>query len=235
MTAHTAQILERAAVVICNELPKFRFVSQLARLRERDLWRELVSCLLSSQVKYEVALAATGAVMKSRIERLPSAPIRARTVESTFRNLLRQPLKLQDRRHVRFRFPNAKARQLARTVMTIRSRHCSLKQITYEPSSSSAKRTQLIDLVTGFGPKQASMYIRNTGAAPNVAVLDRHVLQYLAIQGLATETGHVQSLAQYERIERAFETYAASLDLPMGDLDIAIWIVMRVASERRPA
>ena len=85
-------------------------------------------------------------------------------------------------------------------------------------------------MVCGFGPKQASMFLRNIGCTYDLAILDRHVLRYMVMQGLISplRTDSI-SLTQYESIEFAMENYAILLGYSIGYVDLAIWIAMRAA------
>ncbi len=74
------------------------------------------------------------------------------------------------------------------------------------------------------------MFLRNTGFSYDLAVLDRHVLGYMAALGIGKETGRfISGLPQYRRQEAFLKSYADRLGSPVGLLDWAIWIVMRVA------
>jgi N-glycosylase/DNA lyase len=97
-------------------------------------------------------------------------------------------------------------------------------------------RRLLASEVSGFGPKQASLFLRNIGYAADVAVLDVHVLTYMHWAGLTTaEVKSVRTVRQYETLERTFIDHACSAGFPPGRFDIAVWVVVRVAKKEHRA
>jgi N-glycosylase/DNA lyase len=93
-------------------------------------------------------------------------------------------------------------------------------------------RKQLISDIAGIGPKQASMFLRNTGISYDLAILDTHVLHYLNIKKvLSQEQMKIGTLSAYEKTESIVVQYADSLGYPVGYLDWAIWATMRAAME----
>jgi len=77
------------------------------------------------------------------------------------------------------------------------------------------------------------MFLRNVGVSYDLAILDRHVLNYMAALGIYSGTGgSIASLAQYRRLEAVLRAHADHLACPVGLLDWAIWIVMRVANRK---
>ena len=95
-------------------------------------------------------------------------------------------------------------------------------------------RRHLISEISGIGPKQASMFLRNIGLSHDLAILDTHLLRYLEMQSLLDqERLKVGSLPNYERTEQVAIKYADSLGYPVGYLDWAIWATMRAAMELR--
>jgi N-glycosylase/DNA lyase len=81
----------------------------------------------------------------------------------------------------------------------------------------------------GIGPKQASLFLRNIGYTDELAILDKHVLAYMGISGLAVNLKKaVNSLKGYKDLENILQTHARKFGLSLGYVDQAIWIVMRV-------
>ena len=66
-----------------------------------------------------------------------------------------------------------------------------------------------------------------------MAVLDRHVLDYMQIIGLLEGERNIPAtLRIYQTTEMALRCHARELGYHVGILDWAIWIVMRVAKSK---
>jgi len=93
-------------------------------------------------------------------------------------------------------------------------------------------RQSLVTEISGVGPKQASMFLRNTGKSYDLAILDTHVLRFMDMQNLLSiNQRNISTVTAYERTERVFVDYADRLGYPVGYLDWAIWATMRAAKE----
>jgi N-glycosylase/DNA lyase len=74
------------------------------------------------------------------------------------------------------------------------------------------------------------MFLRNIGASYDLAIIDRHVIAYMGAIGLAPDVrACIGNLSGYGRHETLLQKHANGLGYPVGLLDWAIWIVMRVA------
>lgn len=201
-------------------------------LREYDLRRELVGCILGSQVRYEMAVAAT--------ENLEHAGLLndvywldCKDDDFEFR-VLEVLVGRYDARPHRgsYRFPKVRAKQLAQTKNAL-----ARVPLTSRLACSEAPkrlRTNLVEEIPGLGPKQASMFLRNTGKSYDLAILDVHVLRFIEMQGiLPIEKASINTVGRYEETERIVIDYAGSLGYPVGYLDLAIWATMKAVRELR--
>jgi N-glycosylase/DNA lyase len=133
-----------------------------------------------------------------------------------------------------YRFPKAKAGHLATTWTAVASAGGSLKALISGDVGDT--RAWLVAHASGMGPKQASMFLRNCGVSYDLAILDRHVLNYMAAQGMYSGTQvSISRLSQYGRHEEKLRDHAKEMNCPVGLLDWAIWIVMRVANRKQEA
>jgi N-glycosylase/DNA lyase len=83
----------------------------------------------------------------------------------------------------------------------------------------------------GIGPKQASMFLRNLGVSYDLAVIDRHIINFMVFTGFCdAPPRNLGTLKSYETQENILKDYAAQLGYSVGILDFAIWIVMRTMS-----
>ena len=139
-----------------------------------------------------------------------------------------------DGRLIRYRFPNTKSSQIARTWATIRERSQTLVGLLTEfEGDVTALREWMVNHAPGLGPKQASMFLRNAGLTLDLAVLDRHVLHYMEIVELLEKGDcRASTLRAYQAAESVLQHHADGLGYRVGLLDWAIWIVMRVAKSR---
>lgn len=217
--------LENTVQVLCKIVEKKQYLHY--DTSEYSLRRELVACILSSQVKYEMAKAAL-----SRIEGAGlltdkwwcdnNNQFESRIVEELSGSNLGA--------YRSYRFPRSRASQLAKARDAIVAR--TLTERVYCGNKPLIIRRHLIADIAGMGPKQASMFLRNSGISYDLAILDTHVLHYLYIKKiLSLEQLKVSTLSTYEKVESIVIQYAESLGCLVGHLDLAIWATMRAAKE----
>ena len=227
MRYEAAQI-KAAVSCICPDI-QLRVEDSAVATCERTLWWELSSCILSSQVPYSLATAAADTLDRSGL--LLDNAGDARQEELIF-DILSQPLAVKGTMR-KYRFPVAKAAQLAMTQRRIHSEARSLSKLLGGFEVAAEGRQWLVDNAPGLGPKQASMFLRNIGVSYDLAILDRHVLQYMELIGLRSPRDRpVHSLSGYVDTEDSLRDHAVDAQCPVGILDWAIWIVMRVT--KRP-
>lgn len=216
--------LERAVLAICPD------IETRVRRRPRDMWGEsdlrleLARCVLSSQVPYALAdAAATRLLERSLLEP------RQRDYERLLERALTEPICLNGRAR-RYRFPRTRAEQLATTFRRIAARADGLRGLLESKEEPEVRRSCVMHQVSGFGPKQASMFLRNIGASFELAILDRHLLRYSnALRVTAHPLDAVLTYRKYLELERSLRSYAATIGWPIGYLDWAVWIVMTAA------
>jgi len=224
--SYSPQCLSRAVATICPDIQE-RLNRRIA-LDERRLWWELSSCILSSQVPYPLSTAAANAIDNDGIlhDKRTSTAKRAKRLEE----LLSTPLEVEGKQRA-YRFPVARARQLAAAHDVVMDTKGSLGELIHNLETASETRSWFVKHVSGIGPKQASMFLRNVGVSYELAILDRHVLNYMTKLGMYSgENYSISSLSQYRRHEDTLKKHAEDLNCPVGLLDWAIWIVMRVAN-----
>ncbi|WP_312341279.1 8-oxoguanine DNA glycosylase [Stutzerimonas nitrititolerans] len=229
MTTYSAEALCRAVAAVCPDIRKRIDAGVVSD--ERHLWWELSCCILSSQVPYPLAMAAADAIdQRGCLHQIEPNPNIEHLAEELF-EVLSLPLDVDGRKRS-YRFPKAKAGHLASTWAAVASAGGSLKSLISGDVSDT--RAWLVTHVCGMGPKQASMFLRNCGVTYDLAILDRHVLNYMSTQGIYSGTHvSISGLNQYGRYEDRLRDHAREMDCPVGLLDWAIWIVMRVANRKQ--
>lgn len=200
-----------------------------------ELLVELVSCILGSQVSYEVANLATdrlfeaGLLNSNVIDRFSRQKLEVQICE-----LLSTPLALPTNpaKMIRYRFAKSRANYVSDAVWAIHSKEYSVKPI--RSSSPQDERRKLVSKVKGVGPKQASLFLRNIGHGENLAILDSHILHFMSLFGLLDQPMvGIPNLSRYEFIETSLCNYASRQRLRLSQLDYAIWVVMRTAQRMK--
>ncbi len=204
------------------------------RLTEEELLQEAATCIFGSQMIYEVSVATAERLRQQGLLRHDQYGDNWQSVyETKLVASFSTPLTVKvngKKRTMRPRFKNRLASLLAKTVATMREQGTSLHRILSSAPSARDARKILIKMVWGFGPKQASLFLRRIGFCSELAVLDTHVLDYLRMaRGIAPRPGTLSRLSGYERIEDEFQRLATEFGHAVGSLDLAMWVTMRVA------
>ncbi|NQT26660.1 DNA lyase [candidate division KSB1 bacterium] len=194
---------------------------------EEKLWEELVCCILSSQVKYELSQVVTQNLKRNG---LLDITIDNFFYEYSLRIVLKEPVNLENR-FVKYRFPNSKAKQIASAWEKIYGSGSCIRKIIESCDNPKELRLKLTNIVSGLGMKQASMYLRNISNSYELAVIDTHVLNYMKLLGISKYIPSSISKTQYLNQENILIKYAENFGYPVGCVDHAIWIVMRVAKK----
>lgn len=230
MTHYAPDALSKAVAAICPDI-RSRIDTSLVT-DERHLWWELSCCILSSQVPYSLAMAAADAIDKHGY--LHQDDQASRGLADRLFDLLSTSLVVEGKKR-NYRFPKARAGQLAATRAAVTMVGGSLNSLISGLSANDARKW-LVAYAPGVGPKQASMFLRNCGITYDLAILDRHVLNYMSAQGIYSGgQASISGLNQYGRHEKTLRDHAREMDCPVGLLDWAIWIVMRVANRNQEA
>ncbi len=221
--------LQAAVASICPDIES-RVARRRAPADERALWWELSVCVLSSQVPFTLAIAAAEVIDKSGVMHCSS---HCENVGDAIHAILRTPLKVAGGERL-YRFPSVRALQLERIRASVLDNADSLSALLAGFATANHARRWLVDNAHGLGPKQASMFLRNVALTYDLAIIDRHVLDYMLRTGLHSEGGSsVNSLKQYLPLEEVLRLHAEDLQCPVGILDWAIWIVMRIAKQQK--
>lgn len=193
---------------------------------EDSLWRELVSCILGSRVRFEVAYAA--------VERLEDYELlTARRRESRFKQYEDDAIAALSGGYPFYRI---RARQLRKAAERLYGRSESIRGFLRDAPDVREARRLLSEEIAGLGPKQASLFLRNIGFADHVAILDVHVLTYMNWAGLTEKPlKSVPTIQKYETLEDTFIKHAISLGCSPDRFDLAVWIVFKVAREEARA
>jgi len=180
-----------------------------------DLFRETAFCLLGGfGIKYEVNVAAF-----DRLDRRGFFDAMTEGVtEGRIREWLLQPLIVEGRK-VRYRFPNQRARRLARM-------HRQFQQEEFVGLDVATLRASLMS-VEGIGPKTASWIVRNCLGSDEVAIIDVHVVR--ACQKMRIFPNDFKLPRDYEALEKMFIMFSRAINVRPSVLDAVIWSEIRKA------
>jgi N-glycosylase/DNA lyase len=201
---------------------------------EEHLLREAAVCMFSSQMIFEVAEASVNAIAKKGLLEGGYVYGCAADYKSQLVSVLSEPITVKGNmgksKKIRPRFKNRLASLLTTTIQNIHGQGSSLRKILANAKSAKHAREILVDRVWGFGPKQASLFLRRVSYCSDLAVLDTHVLDYMRLaRGVDPKPSSLSRLSSYESIESQFENIALEFGYSVGCVDLATWITMRVA------
>lgn len=222
--------LDRTIRTLCPFIESEVKKREKVKRSEYELRRELVGCILGSQVRHDMTVAAT--------ENLECAGLLSHTrwcrrQDTEFESDVLRVLEGRSPsvRHLgSYRFPKVRAKQLAQVRDTLA--RVPLTRRLENGHTPTELRKKLIEEIPGLGPKQASMFLRNIGRSYELAILDTHVLRFIDIQGrLPLNEARISTVRGYEKAERVMTEYASTVGYPVGYLDWAIWATMKAARE----
>jgi N-glycosylase/DNA lyase len=222
--------LEYAVGEVCKEIKKRKNIVNWHDMPEEQLWNELVSCILGSQVRHEHLQYVIKYLFSEDLLSIKYLLSDGERFERNMRLALEKPIPspLTKIGSIKYRYPKTKANYIRRTGESIYSASSSIRRILTPCTDERIARTRIISVAMGIGPKQASLFLRNIGYAKNLAILDTHILKYMTFIGLVPQTlKTVSYLPKYENIEGILNNYATKFKESLACLDTAIWIVMR--------
>lgn len=227
--------IENAIREVCSALDEKDHQSpSWARMNEDDLWRELVACVLGSRVRFEVAHSALERVEKNRLLCQQRRSSLFDQYEQDVSNALSGRVFTEDGAATRSRYPffRVRAKQIRRAAERLYRTHGSVREFLEDARDIREARRRLASEVSGLGPKQASLFLRNIGYAAHVAVLDVHVLTYMSWVGLTdAPVKSVSTVRKYEMLEDSFIEHSYSFGYTPDRFDLAVWVVVKVAKE----
>lgn len=178
----------------------------------RSLLEAVGFCLLGGfGIKYEINQAAFDRLQAYGAFGPDSSP-----VEADLARLLTDPLEVGGR-HVRYRFPNQRARRL--TAM-----HAALATMEIEDLPALEMRNRL-QQIEGIGPKTASWIVRNFLGSDEVAIIDIHVIR--ACRSMSLFPDKFALPRDYAQLERRFLDFADGIGIQASVLDAVMWTEVR--------
>ncbi|HNZ32377.1 MAG TPA: hypothetical protein PKJ25_09790 [Smithellaceae bacterium] len=202
-------------------------------LSEEALLYEVAVCIFGSQMVYEHSIAMVDFIKKKGMLCEAAFTNNYNQYEENLRALLSEPLNIEKNgisRKIKPRFKNRLSKLLTRTIQNVYGNEITIKYLLNSAANSLHARKLLVNKIFGFGPKQASLFLRRIGYCSELAVLDTHILDYLKISsGVDMKATALSKLTWYEYVESAFKRISDDFGYSVGCVDLATWVTMRVA------
>jgi len=219
---------------MCREVSSQATVCRDWKFRdEDDLFYEVTFCICSSQASYEVASATANVIRNMDLVGSVKSGASVDGIRDMIVSALDSPMEICDVngcvRFVRPRFRNRIAQLIANTIDCLYARGATVRELLVSAENPKHAREVLTQHVCGFGPKQASLYLRRIGYCNDLAVLDVHIIDYLrVVHGMSIAPAKLSKLSFYEELENVFRNIARSFGHSLGCVDLATWLTMRV-------
>lgn len=198
---------------------------------EGQLWFELVSCILGSRVKYELAKGYAKHLNKRKLLNIRLILKNHKKIQKKIYMEMSKPLHLLTNGKFKSKYPYPKIKSffIIKTCLELYKKpNKGIISLLKKCNDEYEARHILIKKCAGIGPKQASLFLRNISYCDNLAILDSHVINYMGIRGLIKHKKKNITMREYFIYEEILFSYAESLNKKLSYLDFAIWIVMRV-------
>lgn len=224
--------LELAVLEVSERLNTIKPGITWLYLSEHFLWHELIACLLGSRVSFEHAQAAAHYLKTIGLLDVFSYLKNTKQFEVDIIKALSNPIcppRAKSGNGCKYRYPKLRANHIRRTAELIYQTGNSIKALLYSSKDARDSRIKIMSSAVGIGPKQSSLFLRNIGYANDLAILDRHVLQYMSLQDLLPTIPIVLTkIKAYIDVEDILRNYAEGVRIELSHLDTAIWVVMRI-------
>ncbi len=180
------------------------FIKIKERGDDREIFKEFLFCILTPQSKAKVSWKAI--------------------LELEKEGLIDEPDFLKIREIIKgVRFRNTKAQNIVTAIKKyFNGGKLSIKTTLYEKEPFFLREFLLSD-VRGYGLKEASHFLRNTGFGLSLAILDRHVLKNLKLFGVIDEIPSTLTKQKYYEIEERMKNFSHNIGIPFEHLDLLLW------------
>ncbi len=230
----TLAAINQTIRVLCEEVQERvqKEVDWLS-LSEEALFYEIAVCIYGSQMLYEHALVLADYSRSHGMFSRTAFNLGFDLYRKKLSYLFSRPIAIAEKgkmREIMPRFRNRLPKLLSDTAQNIYGTGWTVKSMLRRATSASEARGLLVSNVSGFGPKQASLYLRRIGYCSDLAVLDTHILDYLRMAAdIELQPTALSNLKKYETVESEFKRISEDFGYGVGCVDLAMWITMRVA------
>ena len=169
---------------------------------EKEIFSEMVFCLLTPQSRAKVCWAAVERMKWNLLFHGSEKEITGALTGVRFKYT-----KAKRVIEARERFPEGKG----------------LKALLDSFEGPFEARKWLVRNINGYGYKEASHFLRNTGYGLETAILDRHILRNLVSAKVIDEIPASLTRRRYLEIEREMREFAENIEIPVPALDLLFW------------
>lgn len=225
--------INEAIAGLCQDVEDAITSKSWAAMTERELFHELIICILGSGVRYEIAVSYAMAIKSSKCLNKKDA-FNSKKTEKIISSILNGEVAnhWNDKPYKRYRYPNIRATYISESYCNITKEFGSLHSFLHSAHSPSEARRTIVRICPGIGPKQASHFLKNVGYSDSLAILDRHIIKYMELaENDNTSTYQLGSIDKYERIESKYISAISAFDYPVAIVDQAMWFIMRTLNK----
>jgi N-glycosylase/DNA lyase len=208
---------------LLTEIERDPSVEVFSRLSSaKEIWRSLLFCILSSQVRVETAARAAQCLAHE----IPffETNLSREEVYGRTTTILRRP-------DVRHRFPNIRARQIADSWFSFAQVREEFYEFLDSHRDECDARLSVVSCFSGLGFKQASMFLRDIGYSNRLCVIDTHILWYCASKDKLP--GGSLTPAKYVKLENNLLEESQALRVEPNIFDAAIWVAVSTVKAQR--
>lgn len=227
--------IETAIRTVYNVLEqRDRHIPPWTDMSEDYLWRELVACILSSHVRFDIAYEAIERMDRANLFSLACRISAYDKYEQDIFRALSEATPQHESSCLQrgYPFPKLRANQIRMAAQTLYFKYGSILDLLSNAKDLHVTRRRLVNEIHGLGPKQASLFLRNIGYAENISVLDTHLLTYMNWIGLVCSSiKSIRTIQKYELLENLFIEHSYAKGFRIDLLDIAVWVVVRTVKE----
>jgi N-glycosylase/DNA lyase len=227
--------IENAVIKVSSEIDSInRSHRTWKNYSEYELWSELVASILGSRVRYEIVRECIEHLQKKGLLEINNILNNTEAVKIKISNELNKSIYLSVINGKRMKYPYSKkvAKFIIQTCIEIYSkRSVKIRLLLSKCHNGYEARDLLVEMCMGIGPKQASLFLRNIFYCENLAILDSHVIRYMKLINLIKKFKKTTNKNQYLIYEKRLLSYANSLNKTLANLDLAIWVVMRLVQK----
>jgi len=229
------EVIENTVIRVSNEIELVKKSQKTwENYSESKLWFELVTCILGSRVRYEIVKECIKRLQKKGLLKITYILNNPKIAKMKISNELNKAIYLTFNNGKGIKYPYSKraAQFITQTCSEIyKKRRTKIKLLLKKCCNEYEVRDLLVRICMGIGPKQASLFLRNICYCENLAILDSHVIHYMKLLNLIKEFRETITKNQYLTYEKKLLSYADSLNKTLGNLDLAIWVVMRLVQK----
>jgi N-glycosylase/DNA lyase len=187
-----------------------------------ELWRQLVFCILSSQVRIAAATKATSSVVSE---------LRFFAKNLTSTEVYERTKKILSREDVRYRFPEKRSRHIAHSWFAFAQINGQLYEYLDAFKSETKAREAVTSLFPGLGLKQASMFLRDIGYSQKLCIIDTHMLWYCSCMGQSYRLPITNK--RYAEIETFLVEQSDEFGVCPNVFDAAVWVAVTTLKANR--